>query len=157
MTEKKTLVEMYRENPYRNIFVALIAVVMIDALLPNEGSRGLFADLSFVALLLAALIETVRVRHHAVLALSIGVPAIGMRILGAYLPDSKTGNIAVLVLTFVFFVFLIWNLLRDLSREGRTTSERIFGALCAYVFIGLLFALVFAHIERDQAMRFLAL
>ena len=147
MTEKKTLVEMYRENPYRNIFVALIAVVVIDALLPNEGSRGFFADLSFVVLLLAALIETVRVRHHAVLALIIGVPAIGLRIAGAYLPDSRAYNALLLIVTFVFFVFLIWNLLRDLSSQNRSTSERIFGALCAYVFIGLLFALIFAHME----------
>lgn len=147
MTEKKTLVEIYRENPYRNIFVALIAVFMIDALLPNESSRGLFADLSFVVLLLAALIETVRVRNHAVLALSIGVPAIGVRIAGVYFPDSRMGNTAILVLTFVFLVFLIWNLLRDLSGDDRSTSERIFGALCAYVFIGLLFALIFAHME----------
>ena len=50
----------------------------------------------------------------------------------------------------MFFVFLIWNLLHDLYAGERSTGERIFGALCAYIFIGLLFALIFAHLEyRD--------
>jgi hypothetical protein len=150
MTTKSSIWEKYRRNPYRNIFVALIAVFLVDALLPNESARGRFADLSLVVLLLAALVETVRVRNHARAALMIGVPAIGLRIVGAYLPDSEARNTAVLAVTFIFLVFLIWNLLRDLSRSDRATGERIFGALCAYMFIGLLFALVFAHMEyRD--------
>ena len=45
---------------------------------------------------------------------------------------------------------MIWSLLHDLNAGERSTSERIFGALCAYIFIGLLFALIFAHLEfRD--------
>jgi hypothetical protein len=47
----------------------------------------------------------------------------------------------------VFFAFLVWNLLHDLGRGDRPTSERIFGALCAYIFIGLLFALIYTHLE----------
>jgi hypothetical protein len=147
MTGRKTLIEAYRENPYRNIFIALIAVVLIDALVPNAGARGRFADLMVAAALVAALVETVRSRHNTIWALALGVPAIGVRMIAAFRLDTTAQNTTVLTLSALFFAFLIWNLLHDLNTRDRSTSERIFGALCAYVFIGLLFALIFAHLE----------
>ncbi len=59
-------------------------------------------------------------------------------------------NTTVVSVTALFRGFLIWNLLHDLSKSERPTSERIFGALCAYVFIGLLFALIYTHMEYRQ-------
>ena len=147
MTGERSLLEAYRERPYRNIFFALIAVILIDALAPNEFARGRFSDLMVTAVLFAALVETVRSRHNAIWALVLGLPAIAARFIAAFLPDSMMMNTAVLGLTAVFFAFLIWNLLHDINRGDRPTSERIFGALCAYIFIGLLFALIFAHLE----------
>jgi len=142
-----SILSAYRERPYRNIFSALMAVILVDALAPNVLVRGRFADLMFAAILLAALIETVRSRRNGLWALALGLPAIGVRLLAAFRVDSMAQNTTVLFLTAVFIGFLIWNVLHDLNRGHRPTSERIFGALCAYVFIGLLFALVFAHMQ----------
>ena len=150
MTERKTLLEAYRERPYRNIFFALLAVILVDALAPNAGARGLFSNLMVATALVAALVETVRSRHNAVWALVLGIPAILARVVAAFRPDTTAQNTTVLTLSMMFFVFLIWNLLHDLYAGERSTGERIFGALCAYIFIGLLFALIFAHLEyRD--------
>ena len=147
MTERRTLFEAYRERPYRNIFIAMMVVVLFDALAPNAFARGRFADLMVAAALLAALVETVRSRHNAIWALALGLPAIGVRMIAAFRSDTTAQNTTVLTLSVLFFAFLIWNLLHDLNTGDRSTSERIFGALCAYVFIGLLFALIFAHLE----------
>jgi hypothetical protein len=150
MTGRRSLLEAYRERPYRNIFLALIAVILVDALVPNAVARGRFSDLMVAAVLIAALVETVRLRHNAIWALVLGLPAVAARIIAAFLPDSMMRNTAILGFTAVFFVFLIWNLLHDLNTSDRPTSEKVFGALCAYIFIGLLFALIFAHLEyRD--------
>lgn len=142
-----SMIHSIREKPYQNIFVALLVVILFDALAPNALARGLFADLMVAALLTAALLETVRSRHNAIWAAILGVPAIGVRFLAAFTDDSVMKNSTILALTAVFVAFLVWNLLHDLARGDRPTSERVFGALCAYVFIGLLFALVFAHLE----------
>ena len=147
MTVRESILEAYRERPYRNIFVALIAVILIDALAPNAIARGRFSDLMVAAILFAALVETVRLRHNAIWALVLGLPAVVVRVIAAYRPDTTAQNTAVLGFTAVFFVFLIWNLLHDLNKSDRPTSEKVFGALCAYIFIGLLFALFFAHLE----------
>jgi hypothetical protein len=150
MTGRRSLLEAYRERPYRNIFVALIAVILVDALMPNAVARGRVSDLMVAAVLIAALVETIRLRRNAIWALVLGLPAVAARVVSAFLPDSMAQNTTVLGLSAVFFVFLIWNLLHDINRSDRPTSEKVFGALCAYIFIGLLFALIFAHLEyRD--------
>ena len=150
MTGRKTLIEAYRENPYRNIFVALLVVILVDALAPNALARGQFADLAFAALLVAALVETVRSRHNAAWALILGLPAIAMRVVSAFTEDSSRVNAVIVSLTALFIGFLIWNLLHDLNKGDRSTGERISGALCAYVFIGLFFALIYTHMEYRQ-------
>jgi hypothetical protein len=150
MAGKKSLLDRYREQPYRNIFVALAIVVLIDALAPNAFARGRFADLMVAAILLAALVETVRTRHNVVPALVLGLPAVILRVVSAFTLDSVGLNTTIAVITASFLGFLIWNLLHDLAKGGRPTSERIYGALCAYVFIGLLFAVFYAHMEYRQ-------
>jgi len=150
MTGRKSLLEVYGEKPYRNIFIALLAAILIDALAPNAFARGRFADLMLAVVLVAALVETVRTRHNAILALILGLPAVALRITAAFTEDSTAINTTVVSVTALFMGFLIWNLLHDLSKGKRPTSERIFGALCAYVFIGLLFALIYTHMEFRQ-------
>jgi hypothetical protein len=150
MTGRKTLIEAYRENPYRNIFIAMMVLILIDALAPNALARGQFADLAFAALLVAALVETVRSRHNTAWALILGLPAIAMRVVSAFTEDSSRVNAVIVSLTALFIGFLIWNLLHDLNKGDRSTGERIFGALCAYVFIGLFFALIYTHMEYRQ-------
>lgn len=147
MNAWKSLFGAYRERPYRNIFFALMVIVLVDALAPNALARGYLADMMVAAALLAALVETVRSRRNAIWALVFGVPAIAARLVAAFRPDTTVQNTTILALNAVFFVFLVWSLLHDLNTGGRSTGERIFGALCAYIFIGLLFALLFAHLE----------
>ena len=150
MTERKTIFEAYRERPYRNIFIAMMFVFLVDALAPNAFARGRFTDLMLAAVLVAALVETVRSRHNAVWALILGLPAIALRVFAAFTEDSTRVNVVIVSLTTVFIGFLIWNLLHDLNKGDRSTGERVFGALCAYVFIGLFFALIYTHMEFRQ-------
>jgi hypothetical protein len=65
-------------------------------------------------------------------------------------PDTTAANSAVLFFSALFFIFLVWVILRDIYSGNRVTSERIFGALCAYLFIGVTFALLYAHLEFRQ-------
>jgi hypothetical protein len=150
MNHSRSLLEAYRKRPYRNIFIALVVVILVDALVPNSVTRGKFSDLVVAGVMVAALVETVRSRHNAVWAALLGLPALLMRVGSIFIADSPRINAATLFLSAVFFAFLIWNMLHDLYIGKRSSSERIFGALCAYVLIGILFALVYTHLEYRE-------
>ncbi len=146
MTENQVL-QSLRGQPYRNIFMALVVVTAVDALAPDVVGGTAVSDLLLVAILAAALFETIRTRRHAVVAGLLGGPAVIARLAAPFRGDSPGWNGAVIFLTAAFIGFLIWLLLHDLFAKHRSTSERIYGALCAYLFIGILFALVYAHVE----------
>lgn len=141
-----------RGHPYRNIFVAMLVVIIVDALAPNLIGYIHVGDLMITALIFAALLATLRDRRGLVVSVVLGGAAIVARLVAAFRPDSPVQNGTVLVLSAVFFAYLIWNILSDISTEERTTVERVFGALCAYMFIGVLFALLYAYLEyRDPS------
>jgi len=154
MSIKRSLVDAYRERPYRNIFVALMVVILAGALFPNVIARDWASNLMIAVIMVAALIETVRTRHNALWAAVLGLPAIALRVLAVFVDDSRFVGASILAASTVFLAFLIWNLLHDLVRPDRSTSERVFGALCAYIFIGMFFALYFAHIAYQDPTAF---
>ncbi len=127
-----------------------MVVILVDALVSDSVTRGKFSDLMVAGVMVAALVETVRSRHNAVWAALLGLPALVMRVGSIFIADSPRINAATLFLSAVFFAFLIWNMLHDLYIGNRSTSERIFGALCAYVLIGILFALFYTHLEYRE-------
>ena len=144
-----------RQRPYRNIFLALVALFFADALIADRLARGALGDTVVVFALFAALFETVRSRRHTAVALILGTPAILGRLVGVFRADSVAWNSVVLASTALFIGFVIWNLLRDLLVGERSTGERVYGALCAYLFIGLLFALLFTNMEFRSPGSFL--
>jgi hypothetical protein len=142
-------------RPYRNIFWAIVTLFFADALVFDRSARAALVDVIVVLVLFAALFETVRSRRHTAVALILGAPAIISRLIAAFRVDSIGWGNAVLMSTALFIGFLIWNLLRDLLVGERSTSERVYGALCAYLFIGLLFSLLFTHMEFRSPGSFL--
>lgn len=151
---KTPMLQRFISHPYRSIFVAMLAVIFAEVLAPNLIGTLNVGDFLIAALILAALAQTLRDRRGAVWAVVLGVPAVIARVVAAVRPDSPAQNSLVLILSAVFFCYLIWKILRDITVGDRPTGERIFGALCAYLFVGILFALLYAHLEfRDPGER----
>lgn len=145
MTEKKSRFGLFGGHPHRNLFLTMIAFFGAAVMLPEQVIGGRLYDYMVAGILLAALVETAVGRRNTVIALVFGIPAVGLRLVYAELEDSVPISSWLLGLSALFFAFLIWNLLRDLLAADRSTSERVFGALTAYLCVGMLFALIYAH------------
>ena len=147
MPDFKGSFSFFGAHPYRNMFLSVVTIILVAVLLPEKTIGGRLYDYMVAAILIVTLVETTRSRRHTYVALAVGLPAVCVRLATAHIEDSAVTNSTVLVLTILFFAFLIWNLLHDLLVGDRCTSERVFGALTAYLCIGILFSLLFAHIE----------
>ena len=137
-------------HPHRTLFLAILAIIFVAVLVPDGVFGGHLYDFMVAAVFLAALAVTSRSRRQAFLALAVGVPAVVARLGFSFVDDTPATNGAVLLLNAIFLAYLIWSFLRDLIVFDRETSERVFAALTAYICIGLLFTLIYAHVHyRD--------
>lgn len=152
MPDDTSRFSFFGAHPHRNMFVTMVAIITAAVLLPEQIIGGRLYDFMVAGILFVALLETARSRRRTLVALAVGVPAIAVRLYFSYVEDSAASNVTVLALSAVFLAFLIWAFLRDLLAGERDTSERVFAALTAYLCIGLLFALIYAHIYfRDPS------
>ena len=134
-----------RDHFYRDLLVAIAAIVLGGSLMGDYVGFAL-DNILVAAILTVALVEVARSRRHIVVGAILGVPAIVARFANQLVPESPNFDRMVLFLTLVFFAFLIWLILHDLFSEKRSTVDRVYGAIAAYFFIALLFALLYAHV-----------
>jgi hypothetical protein len=130
---------------YRDLLVAIAAIVLGSSLVGEHVGFAL-DNLLVAAILTIALVEVARTRRHIVVGAILGLPAIAARFVNQLTPHSRAMDGLVLFLTVGFFAFLIWLILHDLFSESRSTIDRVYGAIAAYFFIALLFALLYAHV-----------
>jgi len=134
---------------YRDLLIAIAALVLGGSLIGDYVGIAL-DNILVAAILTIALIEVARSRRHIVVGAILGLPAIVARFANQLLPESPNLDRVVLFLTLAFFAFLIWLILHDLFSEKRSTIDRVYGAIAAYFFIALLFALLYAHVALTE-------
>lgn len=130
---------------YRDLLVAIAAIVLGGSLVGEHVGFAL-DNLLVAAILTIALVEVARTRRHIVVGAILGLPAIAARFVNQLTPHSPEMDSVVLFLTLAFFAFLIWLILHDLFSASRSTIDRVYGAIAAYFFIALFFALLYAYV-----------
>ncbi len=76
----------------------------------------------------------------------LGIPAVAGGIVNAATPDTPAINAVPTILGAAFLGFLVWRIFKDIFFGNRITSEQIFGSVCAYLLIGLVFSSVYGFI-----------
>jgi voltage-gated potassium channel len=97
-------------------------------------------------LLTFALFEITRRPADLVIGLALGIPAAIAGVVNAATPDTPSFNFGPTVLAGLFIGFLIQRILKDVLTGSRISSEQIFGAVCAYLLIGILFSTIYGFI-----------
>ena len=134
-----------RDHFYRDLLVAIAVIVLVSSVFGRRFG-GALDNFLVAAILVVALVEVARSRRHIAVGAILGLPAIVARFANQMFPESPNLDRVVLFLTLAFFAFLIWLILHDLFSEKRSTIDRVYGAIAAYFFIALLFALLYAHV-----------
>ena len=135
---------------FRGLFVALLTIWAIGPFL-RQGRLGANVLLVILTIVFLAALNAVSDRRRTpVLGLILTVPAI----LGIWMTQlgSETASVLALGLVFatLFLAFVVVKIVGYVLRSQEVTSEVLFGALCAYLLIGLFFALLFSTVEIWQ-------
>lgn len=131
---------------HRNLALALVALLAFGPLLSSALYRPRLFGYLEAAFLLYALYLVTRRKTDVVIGLALGLPAIAGTVIDTATPDRPAINLAPLVFATLFVGFLVWRILKDVLAGDRTTSERVSGAISAYLLIGLMFAGVYSFV-----------
>jgi hypothetical protein len=137
-----------QENTYAYLLAALVVASVSATFIHHMKFVGVIEDYLFLLVLFAAMYNVTRTRRHLVVGVVLGLPAIIARVFDAHFREPPVFVSAlILISTVAFFSFLVWHILNDVLRGRRVTAEKITGAVCAYLLLGFVWALLYAFME----------
>jgi len=134
------------DHIYRNLTIALTLLFVSSPALDKFFGSSRIDSYLVAGFLIFALFQITRRRADLVIGLVLGIPAVASGIFNAVTPHTPAVNAIPTILGATFLGFLVWRIFKDIFFGNRITSEQIFGSVCAYLLIGLVFSSVYGFI-----------
>ena len=145
--------EISGDHIYRNLTIALTLLFVSSPVLDKFFGSSRIDSYLIAGFLVFALYQITRRRADLVIGLALGIPAVAGGIINAATPDSPAINAVPTILGAVFLGFLVSRIFKDIFFGDRITSEQIFGSVCAYLLIGLVFSSVYGFVFLVESRR----
>lgn len=139
---------MSLERRFIPLLIALGASLVVYPLMVELDLLRLFRVV-FVGFLAVAAYAISGARGRPILTLALAVPAVVVQLLVVAFPDGGT-RLAATIFALIFLVLVIWVVSRSVLEGGRVTGDKIAGAVCVYLLLGLAWALVYGLIAQLQ-------
>ena len=131
---------------FRSLFAALMLLVAVMPFL-RQGALGAgILQLLFTLLLLSGLYAVSDGKRALVVAAGFAGPALVFSWMGRFTANTALDGVGALLLAG-FLVFTATQILKYIVRARRVTSELVFGAVCVYLMMGIVGALLFAVLD----------
>jgi voltage-gated potassium channel len=156
--ELMTSMQQYRPWRFLVLLLALILLLVIQPIVRGFSNRGFVVDVLYSLLLIAAVLSLFERKWPRTAALILGIPALSAKWL-AYLFATSGDDFITLVDHFVEILFLgcvAAMVLRAVLTQGSVSLDSIFGAICAYLLIGMAWGTFYSVIEVAQPGSFQA-
>ncbi len=138
-----------KKNNFIYLCSGLILLLLIGSLVeyfPGDTGQRFVQAATIVVLLFAALGERAN-RTRAGISLTVMVIMIVVVLLGSVLDLAGLG-ILHLVLLLSFFFWMTWLLISQVLFTGTIDGNKIIGAICVYILLGLIWALLYLLIAE---------
>jgi len=124
----------------RLLFSLILVVAMTPFFNLIPGGKSLF-HLAFIAVIVTAVWDIASTRRLLIISITFGVPVLAARL------TSMIGNSdalflrgAVQGLSVLFFSYIVFEIVWDITTSSNVTNDTIRGAFCAYLLMGLAWA-----------------
>lgn len=137
-------------SSYRYVSL-LISLLLLALLLPLLGDRRRFLgisvlDLCAIAIVLSAVFAVGPRRRIRTISIALAVPMLVLTGVSE-LVRNRTVDGAEAAVTALFFSFAAAVILQDVVRAGRVTGNKIVGAICVYLFLGIIWGYLYMLTE----------
>ncbi len=149
------LLPALRPHKFLTLLVALLLLAVLDPLVPGKRIAAAVFDLSLCLVFVAGIFAVSRRRRLFLLALTLGVPAlIATWVIGrAEGPGDAVGDALVvgrLAVQLLFLGFVVGRVLYEVMQGERVTTDRLCGAMCVYLLLGVIWTLLYSMILQLQ-------
>lgn len=151
----------FQQRKYLWLLVALLSLAALEPLVKGTyvGRSGF--NLLFCLVLAAGIFALSQRRRTLLFALILGIPALGVT-WGNYLPGEPSSRVYQCVVLFrfaahlAFLIYAVLLILYEVMQVGRVTADRLRGAICVYLLLGLIWAVLYSMIEYSRPGAFVA-
>lgn len=128
------------------LLISIVILLLFHPFVPGEGIGVRGIDIFLMSILLAGIYAVSDRKSLLYVALLVGMTAF---VTGILIYFIKTPIILLIMyLSFaLFFLMVISAILSHLLRAEEVTADIIFGSICVYLLIGVLWAMIFSVIE----------
>jgi hypothetical protein len=139
----------FTRNPLLSLLIALLALLLLYPFFAGSVMAHAVWDICSFAILLLGSYAISHVRRYLVIAVVLAIAVLGTRWSG-YVVDNAMLLLVNYGLGVIFFAFTACLLLADVLSKGAVTADKIYGALCVYLLIGLTWGFMFLTLEGVQ-------
>jgi hypothetical protein len=151
---------MLQYHPWRFLvlLLTLVSLLLIPPVLHGLSSRSAVYSVLCSLVLIAAIMSLLEGRWPRTLALALGIPALLGRWLAYALATSSEDFVALAdhFVEILFLAFVVVMTLRAVLTQGTISLDSIFGAICAYLILGMAWGSVYSVVEVVQPGSFQA-
>jgi hypothetical protein len=137
------------QRKYLALLVTLISLLFVYPLFRTTFGGRVLSDVLGTLVFVAALWVIFTQKAFRILALMLGIPTLIGAWVGYVLPGLPRLPLVVSfhVVAVLFLSFTVATILRVIHREKSVSADSIYGALCGYLLVGLLFGHVYRCVE----------
>ena len=136
-------------SPLLSLLIALLALLLLYPFFASSVMAHAVWDICSSAILLLGLYAISHGRRRLVIAVVLAIAVLGTRWSG-YVVDNAMLLLVNYGLGVIFFAFTACLLMADVLSKGAVTADKIYGALCVYLLIGLTWGFMFLTLEGVQ-------
>ena len=144
-----------RNYKFTLLLAALLVLLLAPLIVGNSEQRSLMFGASFLAVLLFAILATVK--HRKVLAFVVGLAGLAaVAQIISFVYGTRQFPQVRIALFAAFLMFIAILIVRDVLKAQAITWDAILGAVCAYLLVGLAWGLLYAWVALRNPEAFSA-
>jgi hypothetical protein len=130
------------------LFVALLALIMVVPFIGEMDRGRILLQVLHMLVLTASVAAVGRTTMPFVIALLLGIPALGFQLAGGSADDTGTFVTWSAWFYLAFYVVAVVYLMRYVFSPKVMTDDKLFGAAAGYLMLGVMFAVLYTLAQR---------
>jgi voltage-gated potassium channel len=143
------------ERRFLYLLIFLMILIFMGPFISSEDRGFTLYDALYTGVLIMGAYSASGKKSSLVIALSIFVPAVALIWLDHFDPSSSYA-LPRRILAIMFFTYIGGTILFHVLKAERVTFDKICAALCSYLLLGLIFAILYSLLEFLNPGMFLA-